>query len=229
MPLSSLSQGLCCCKAKAWWCTCDDDCWLSAGFLGSLRFLGLSWCCNTLGPGRCIGCKSSWLLQNIDYLYYSEMVHTCNPNAAGTLQPFLPMQLTEKSSTHTLEFEYKTTWHGWISQEEQTLECNLQHPQCNKVHCICESLQADLQQQPNNERLMVSENLSHIHAMWQLTAWFALANIDVCFMWASRVPRKADDCTLVAQPEAAFCQKKKKPKSKTNENTSKGELCCLPW
>ncbi len=50
-------------------------------------------------------------------------------------------------------------------------------------------------------------------------------------MWASRVPRKADDCTFVAQPEAAFCQKKKNKnqKSKMNENISKGELCCLPW
>jgi hypothetical protein len=84
-----------------------------------------------------------------------------------------------------------------------------------------------MQQHPNNERLMVSENLCHIHAMWQLTAWFALANVDVCFMRASRVPRRADDCTFIAQPEATFCQKKK-PKSKTIENTSKGELCCLP-
>jgi hypothetical protein len=110
------------------------------------------------------------------------MVHTCNPNAAGTLQPFLPMELTEKSSTHTLEFEYKIPDMGGYHRKNKHWNAIFNIHSVIRFIAFVKAYKQTMQQHPNNERLMASENLRHIHAMWQLTAWFALANIDVCFM-----------------------------------------------
>jgi hypothetical protein len=101
----------------------------------------------------------------MDYSYYSEMVQTCNPNAAGTLQPFLPMQLTEKSSTHTLEFEYKTTDMGGCHRKNKHWNAIFNIHSVIRFIAFVKAYKQTMQQHPNNERLIASENLYHIHAM----------------------------------------------------------------